>query len=115
MRLLALFLTVFVTASAQGRLKCSTDCTLVGPNIKETQGVYYYDGFLYQSFLIENLNGHRVSGGFSIDGDPNVRCGNLKSVWVNVDEKRFSWSDNEITFNIEGVPHKFSCEKVQPY
>lgn len=108
MKYLIFALTAFSTLTAHTRPHCVGTCTLIGPNIYETQTVSYFDDYLEQGFHIDDLNGHRISGSFSQDGFGY--CGKLTSVTVSVDQESYSWKDSEVIFNIDGIPHKSTCE-----
>lgn len=108
MRYLIFALVAFSALNANARPHCIGTCALIGPNIYETQTVSYFDDYLKESFHIDDLNGHKISGLFSQDGFGY--CGKLTSVSVSVDKESYSWKDSEVIFNIDGVPHKFTCE-----
>ncbi|MCB9027130.1 MAG: hypothetical protein H6625_12475 [Bdellovibrionaceae bacterium] len=108
MKYLIFALIACSTLSAYARPHCVGTCTLIGPNIHETQTVSYFDDFLEQGFHIGNLDGHEISGSFSYQG--GGYCGKLISVGVSVDGKRYSWKGNEVIFSIAENIYKFSCE-----
>lgn len=112
MRYLILIHVVLIAATANARPHCVGSCTLIGPNINETQTVSYFDDYLENTFYLDDLNGHKVSGLFSQDG--LGYCAKLTSVSVSVDKDTFSFKDKEVIFNIDGIPHKFTCEYRNP-
>ena len=112
MKYLLIAICALITTSAHARLSCSASCTLIGPQIKETQNFVSFDGRIQgPTFWLEKFNGLEIRGGFNSNGYPGTFCGDMVTkVWINLDGERSSWEDSEIIFNINETPYKFFCD-----